>query len=128
MTLREQMRPLSTSSSLMKRALAFALLLAVFAPPAALIASACATSPCCAGGEDRFAAPMNCCAPTICAAPSPARQPKSGDPLPVPTVVAADLEIASDDVSDVAVFTFDTEESAPPPTRVRLALIATLLI
>ncbi|HET7704635.1 MAG TPA: hypothetical protein VFM36_00975 [Thermoanaerobaculia bacterium] len=112
----------------MKRALAFALLLAVFAPPAALIASACATSPCCAGGEDRFAAPMNCCAPTICAAPSPARQPKSGDPLPVPTVVAADLEIASDDVSDVAVFTFDTEESAPPPTRVRLALIATLLI
>lgn len=112
----------------MKRALAFALLLAVFAPPAALIASACATSPCCAGGDDRFAAPMNCCAPTICATPSPARQPKSADPVPVPTVIAADLEIASDNVCDVAAVNFNAEESSPPSTRVRLALIATLLI
>lgn len=112
----------------MKRALAFALLLAVFAPPAALIASACATSPCCAGGDDRLVAPMNCCAPTLCAAPSAARQPKSGDPLPVPTVVAADLEIASDDVTEVTAVTVSAEDSAPHPTRVRLALIATLLI
>lgn len=111
----------------MKRALAFALLLAVFAPPAALIASACATDPCCAGGADRFSAPMNCCAPTLCAAPPPARQPKSGDPAPVPTVVAANFELASDEVC-VVVSALTFEESAPPPTRVRLALIATLLI
>ena len=127
MTPREQMRSLSTSVSLMKRALAFALLFAVFAPPAALIASACATSPCCAGGEDRFSAPMNCCVPTICAAPTPSRQPKGADPVPAPTVAAIDLDTPMDDAPDRS-FTFVAPESSPPPTRVRLALIATLLI
>lgn len=122
------MRPVSTSARVMKRALTFALLLAVFAPTAAIIASACAAAPCCAGGDDRIAAPMNCCAPTLCAAPSPARQPKSGETPPLPTVVDAALEIASGDVTEVPFVTVRTEGSAPHPTRVRLALIATLLI
>jgi hypothetical protein len=127
MTPREQITVMATFVALMKRALAFALLLAVFAPPAALIASACAADPCCAGGDDRFAAPMNCCAPTLCAAPSPSRQPKGADPVPAPIVAAIDLDTPSDDVVEPAVHDA-VEESSPPPTRVRLALIATLLI
>jgi len=70
---------------------------------------------------------MNCCVPTICAAPTPTRQPKGSDPIPAPTVAAIDLDSPVADAPDRAV-TFVAPESSPHPTRVRLALIATLLI
>ena len=111
----------------MKRAIAVAAVVMVLAPMAPLLASLCETMPCCAGGEERVSAPMDCCQPAICAAPSPGDQPKAVDAPASPTVAALPTVTTT-----VVAATQRPPEIAVPraftPLRVRLALIATLLI
>src|SRR5687768_2654224 len=114
-------------SRAMKRVLAVATVLAVLAPMAPLLASLCSSMPCCAGGEDRVSAPMDCCEPAICAAPSTAHQPKAVDAPASPSV--ADLPQVEDEVIAVVQHAPHLRTAAPSTSlRIRLALIATLLI
>ena len=112
---------------MMKRALAVAAVLAVLAPMAPLAASLCVTMPCCAGGEDRVSAPMDCCQPAICAAPSMSGQPKAVDIPSAPTVGEL-TEVAAEHIAAVQHPPHIEAPRASAPMRVRLALIATLLI
>lgn len=112
----------------MKHGMALALVLAMLSPPAALIASVWSAMPCCMAAADAtVAAPMPCCTPTMCAAPSPARQPKADTPT-VSIVVVDPGSAATDDVVRSSDKAAAPAAFAPAPTRVRLALVATLLI
>ena len=117
-----------TSVHSMKRAICLALVLAVLAPVAPLVAAVWSGGACCAGDAgERVSTPMSCCETTMCASPSPARQPKAID-APAPPAVGAPVSDA------VAVTVASRRAESPqdvsshPPTRIRLALIATLLI
>ena len=112
---------------MMKRALAIAAVLTVLAPMAPLVASLCETMPCCSGGDDRVSAPMGCCLPAMCAAPPGGRQAKAVDNVSAPT--GAEIpEVTSEVVQPPQHLPLLEAPPASAPLRVRLALIATLLI
>lgn len=114
----------------MKCGLAAVIMLSLLAPAVAVAASIGSMPGCCAGGDERnerITAAMACCETTMCAVPAPARQPKAID-APVSPAVLTQLVAIS------VVAPVQTPErlhhvsSSPPPVRIRLALISTLLI
>ncbi|HUP44748.1 MAG TPA: hypothetical protein VM779_04460 [Thermoanaerobaculia bacterium] len=117
----------------MKRGLAAVIVLSLLAPAVAVAASIGSMPGCCAGGDERdernerITAATACCETTMCAVPAPARQPKAID-APASPAVLTQLEAIS------VVAPVQTPErlhhvsSSPPPVRIRLALISTLLI
>ena len=119
----------ATSIRLMKRALAFAVLLAILAPVAGVIAMACSAMPCCAEHQDRVSRPMDCCQPTMCSNETPGQQQKAAEKPTAPAAEQIALEhSALDETPDTTPQPFATATAPPRATAVRLALIATLLI
>lgn len=122
------MKAIATSDGLMKHGMALVLVLAMLSPAAALLAREASMGCCAEGADASVSAPMPCCSTTMCASPAPARQPKAID-APGGSVVAADpMRVTADEPPPVAQADSAPDASKPAPTRVRLALIATLLI
>ena len=114
----------------MKRALAFAVLVALLAPVAAVIVMACSTMPCCAEHQDRVSRPMECCQPTMCSSDTPGPQQQAVEKRTAQPAATATLAVTSVDETSPRNRSQHPETPTSPPrtTSVRLALIATLLI
>lgn len=113
---------------LMKRVVAAVFALALLAPAAQLIAAACGASACCASEETSMRMVMACCEPAMCADPTPEAQPAAVT-TNVVTLAAIDI-VAPETLATPAAVHPEPASFAtpPPPTRVRLAHLSTLLI
>lgn len=108
-----------------------ALLVITSALPLVAASGACEAMPKChqARGE-RLAAPMECCGTEMSCAPEPVAQPEAttNDAARTAVLIAVVADATETVAPRVAHVAEALDTSPPPPTRLRLARLATLLI
>lgn len=110
--------------------LLLALLVITSAMPLVAAAGACDSMPMCHRAKGTtLSAAMECCQPAMSCAPEPVAQPEATNDSARVAVVVAVIADATETIAPRAGHVAEAlDTSPPPPTRLRLARLATLLI